>query len=157
MVDQCTIYMQIVQETPWACSSQCIASMTRQLIRWSKTLCTRFKGADLVPEASTWVGTGKRGKPRQAFSRKSAERLFRTHDLVTHWDSFHHCTRPALPKGRPSAGGSHMSVVWGREKPRQASSVKSTERLLQTRDLVTQWDSSHHYTWWLSETALTIH
>jgi len=23
-------------------------------------------------------------------------------------------------KGRPSAGGSHMSGVWGREKPRQA-------------------------------------
>jgi len=40
--------------------------------------------------------------------------------------------------GRPSAGGSHMSGVWGREKPRQASPRKSAERLLRTHDLVTQ-------------------
>ena len=26
-------------------------------------------------------------------------------------------------QGRPSAGGSHMSGVWGREKPRQAPSL----------------------------------
>jgi len=29
------------------------------------------------------------------------------------------CIREAH-KGRPGAGGSHMSGVWGREKPRQA-------------------------------------
>ena len=42
-------------------------------------------------------------------------------------------------RGRPSAGGSLMSGVWGREKPRQAfPPAKSAERLLRTRDLVTQ-------------------
>jgi len=35
-----------------------------------------------------------------------------------------------IEKGRPSAGGSHMSGVWGREKPRQAfPPAKSAERL----------------------------
>jgi len=43
-----------------------------------------------------------------------------------------------VKKGRPSAGGSHMSGVWGREKSRQASPAKSAERLLRTHDLVTQ-------------------
>jgi len=42
-------------------------------------------------------------------------------------------------KSRPSAGGSHMSGVWGREKPRQSLlPAKSAERLVPTHDLVTQ-------------------
>jgi len=44
-----------------------------------------------------------------------------------------------LKGGRPGAGGSHMSGVWGREKPRLSlPPAKSAERLLRTRDLVTQ-------------------
>jgi len=43
------------------------------------------------------------------------------------WDSYSHDYHHSPDrdfkswiKGRPSAGGSHMSGVWGREKPRQA-------------------------------------
>ena len=56
------------------------------------------RGADPVPEAPTWVGSveGKnRGKPSP---HKSAERLLRTQDLVTQWDSSHHCTGPPFQK-----------------------------------------------------------
>ena len=47
-------------------------------------------------------------------------------------------------KGRPSAGGSHMSGVWGREKLRQAFPLQNLRR-----------GCFEPTTWWLSETALT--
>ena len=49
-----------------------------------------------------------------------------------------------MPPGRPSAGGSHMSGVWGREKPRQAFPPQNLRR-----------GCFEPTTWWLSETALT--
>ena len=51
---------------------------------------------------------------------------------------------PMLKKGRPSAGGSHMSGVWGRDKPRQAFPSQNLRR-----------GYFEPTTWWLSETALT--
>ena len=47
----------------------------------------RLKGANPVPEAPTWVGSGEGknwGKPPPA---KSAERLLRTRGVVNQWDS----------------------------------------------------------------------
>ena len=52
-------------------------------------------------------------------------------------------------KGRPSAGGSHMSGVWGREKPRQAFPPQNLRR--GCFEPVTWWlsESSHHCTTYL--------
>ena len=47
-------------------------------------------------------------------------------------------------RGRPSAAGSHMSGVYGREKPRQAFPPQNLRR-----------GCFEPATWWLSETALT--
>jgi hypothetical protein len=49
-----------------------------------------------------------------------------------------------LKRGRPSAGGSHVSGVWGRDKPRQAFPPQNLRRCC-----------FEPTTWWLSETALT--
>ena len=46
--------------------------------------------------------------------------------------------------GRPSAGCSHMSGVWGRDKPRQVFPPQNPRR-----------GFFEPTTWWLSETALT--
>ena len=58
--------------------------------------------------------------------------LFYSHELVN------------KKGGRPSAGGSHMSGVWGREKLRQAFPPQNLRR-----------GCFEPVTWWLSETALT--
>ena len=47
-------------------------------------------------------------------------------------------------KGKPSARGSRMSGVWGRDKPRQAFPPQNLRR-----------GCFEPTTWWLSETALT--
>ena len=54
-----------------------------------------------------------------------------------HYDLYH-ITK--VKKGRPSAGGSHMSGVWGREKPRQAFPLQNLRR-----------GCFEPVTWWLSE------
>jgi len=78
-----------------------------------------------VPEAPTWVGSeeGKnRGKPS---ARKSVERLLRTHDLVTQWDSSHHCTRPALHRN-------HSHYVRVRSHAIKYGSAQVTKKTWQT-------------------------
>jgi len=52
-----------------------------------------------------------------------------------------------IKKGRPSAGGSYMSGVWGRDKPRQTFSPTVTAgRLRRIHDLVLSGLASHHCT-----------
>ncbi|XP_066323051.1 protein argonaute 1C-like isoform X2 [Miscanthus floridulus] len=52
--------------------------------------------------------------------QKHIRARFRSWDLWVMGPPRFRCATLIFVKGRPSAGGSHMSGVWGREKPRQA-------------------------------------
>jgi hypothetical protein len=53
------------------------------------------KREEAASKALTWVGS-KKGINWNKPSPANANRLLWTHDLVTQWDRYHHCTRPAL-------------------------------------------------------------